>query len=151
MRGPSLVFVVLTGGFAVHAAAAAQQASAEAVVSLISPAEISAQQATQLLFSPTPGVLTISIPGSGGGSTIDLIAMGVDAATGAFTFALPGSDDQVRNKLLRLLASGVASGSLSTGLTVSGFIDGQGVQIVVIEDSQAADGSRPLKATITFD
>jgi len=117
---------------------------------IVSPAEISAQQATQLLFSPTPGVLTITIPGSSGSSTLNLTATGVDAATGTFTFAVAGSNAAALTQLMEQLAAGVVSGSFSTGLTVSGFINGQGVQIVVLEASQDGEGGS-LKATITFD
>jgi len=130
--------------------AAAGTANTVASAEIISPAEISAQQATQLLFSPTPGVLTITIPGSSGSSTLDLTATGVDAATGTFTFSVAGGSLAALTELMEQLAAGVVSGSLSTGLTVSGFINGQGVQIVVLEASQAGDGGS-LKATITFD
>jgi len=147
MNGLALVAAVV---FASTPCFAQESGSISAQVEIISPAEVSAQQATQLLFSPTPGVLTITIPGSSGSSTLDLTATGVDAATGTFTFAASGSNAAALTQLMEQLAAGVVSGSLSTGLTVSGFINGQGVQIVVLEASQTGDGGS-LKATITFD
>lgn len=143
------VALILVGSALPSGAALAVTATAKAEV--ISAAEISAEQATQLLFSPVPGVLTITIPGSGGASALDLTATGVDAATGEFTFAASGGSAVAMQQLLQQLGSGPLSGSLSTGLTVSGLINGQGIQIVVREAIQNAEGGGTLKATITFD
>lgn len=118
--------------------------------SLVSPAEVSAQQATKLLLSPTPGILTITIPGASANSTLDLTATGMDVATGMFTFSASGANTSALSQLMEQLSAGALSGSLSTGLTVSGFVNGQGVQIVVLEASQSGDGGT-IKATITFD
>lgn len=131
--------------------AVAQQETANTSAEIIAPAEISTEQATQLLFSPTPGVLQITIPDGSGSATMDLTATGVDVATGAFTFEASRANAAVMSQLMTMVNSGNLSGSLSTGLTVSGFINGQGVQIVVLNAVQSADGSGSLKATITFD
>lgn len=82
---------------------------------------------------------------------MDLTATGVDAATGAFTFATSGASAAAMRQLIAELSSRALSGSLSTGLTVSGFINGQGVQLFVLNVVQGADGSGSLVATITFD
>lgn len=137
--------------FIAPSSAISQGVVANSSANIISPAEISSQQATQLLFSPTPGVLTITIPGSSGATLLDLTATGVDTVTGEFTFAVSGDSTVAMMQLMQQLGNGALSGSLSTGLTVSGFIDGQGVQIVVREAIQNADGGGTLKATITFD
>jgi hypothetical protein len=126
---------------------AGSQATASIGVSLISSAEASAKKATELLFSPTPGVLKITIPGSSG-STVDLTATGAEG--GVFTFtAASGTSATAMNQLIQQL-SGALSGSLTNGLTISGFINGQGVQIVVVAANPDADGGT-LQATIAFD
>jgi len=142
---------VVFGCVAVCDSAAAQQTSADAVVTIVSPAEISTQQATQLLFSPTPGVLTITIPGASGPFSTELTASGVDSSGSKFTFTASGSDAAALTQLMEQLASGVASGSFSSGLTVSGFINGQGVQITILHAAGAEGGGGIIKATITFD
>lgn len=130
---------------------AQSQSNADATVRLVSAAEVSARQANQLLFNPTPGVLTISIPDASGFRTIDLAATGVDPATGAFYFAASGNNAWSLKRLMKQLRSGSLKGSFSTGLTVSGFINGRGVQIVIRETLQDSDGGISLRATITFD
>lgn len=145
--GIALLVVAMSGTSGI----ARPSASAEVRATIVSRGEISAQQATQLLFSPTPGVLVINIPGASGSSTLGLTATGVDAATGTFTFVTSGSSPAAMTQLMQELSSGTARGSLTTSLTLSGFINGQGVQIVVLQASQAGDGGGSLKATITFD
>lgn len=127
--------------------AAQSTASASASVALVSPAEASAQQATELLFSPTPGILRVSIPG--GTAPLDLQASAVEGGT--FTFTADSSSSAAMAEVVQALESGKATGSLSTPLSLSGFINGRGVQIVVLSAAQAGDGSGSLKATITFD
>jgi hypothetical protein len=133
-----------------HVPALAQSSGqAMVTVSVVSPGDASAEQATQLLFSTTPGVLTITIPGSSG--TLELTATGVDSATGAIVFESGGASAGLIEVLLALLADGIASGSLTAGLTVSGFLNGQGVQLVILDITPGADGGGSLQATITFD
>lgn len=139
-------------GLLCHSPSFAQsQSSADATVRLVYAAEVSAQQANQLLFNPIPGVFTISIPDPTGYSTIDLAATGVDPATGALTFAASGDNAWSLRRLMKRLGSGSLKGSFSTGLTVSGFINGRGVQIVIRETHEDSDGGGSLRATITFD
>lgn len=127
--------------------AAAQTASASASVDLISPAVIS----TQLLLGPAPGVLKITIPGSSGSAAMDLTATGVDAASGIFSFATSSGNAAAMTQLIAETSTAALAGSLSTGLVLNGFINGQAVQIAVLIAVQNADGSGSLKATITFD
>jgi hypothetical protein len=140
--------VALSGmvlGLACADPAAAQSASATAEI--ISPAVIS----TELLLGSTPGVLKITIPGSSGSATMDLTATGVDAASGIFSFASSSGNAAAMTQLIAEASAAALAGSLSTGLVLNGFINGQAVQIVVLIAVQNADGSGSLKATITFD
>jgi hypothetical protein len=146
----ALRVLLLPGLLLMHTAAAAPDGGqALLTVTLVSPAEASAEQATQLLFSTTPGVLKITIPG--GSSTLDLTATGMDSATGAILFESASASADLMEELMALLASGLLDGSVSAGLTVSGFLNGQGVQLVILGAAQGADGSGSLQATITFD
>lgn len=138
-------FIVSFGWTVPLAAQGVVQGTATAEV--ISLAEISAQQATALLFSPTPGILRVSIPG--GTAPLDLQASAVEGGT--FTFTADSSSSAAMTEVVQALESGKATGSLSTPLSLSGFINGRGVQIVVLSAAQAGDGSGSLKATITFD
>jgi hypothetical protein len=131
-----------------HTPALAQSSSqAVATVSVVSPAEASAEQATQLLFGSTASVLKITIPG--GSSTMDLTATGVDATTGSITFESSSASAELLGQLLAAISSGALSSS--AGLTVSGLINGQGVQLVILDVTPGEDGSGSLKAVITFD
>lgn len=127
--------------------AAAQTASASASVEIISPAVIS----TQLLLGPAPGVLKITIPGSLGSATMDLTATGVDAASGIFSFASSSGNAAAMTQLIAEVSAAALAGSLSAGLALNGFVNGQAVQIVVLIAVRNADGSGSLKATVTFD
>jgi len=129
-------------------AAARERAEAGVSVTLVTPAEASSAAATRLLFSQSPGVLTIAIPGAG---ALDLTATGVDAANGTFTFAASAAGAAALRALMADLAAGATAGTLSAGLAVNGTLAGQGVQLVVLGGSQGADGSGTLRATITFD
>lgn len=127
--------------------AAAQTARASASVEIISPAVIP----PQLLLGPAPGVLKITVPGSSGSGTMDLTATGADAASGIFSFASSRGDAAAMTQLIAEASRAALAGSLSTGLVLNGFINGQAMQIVVLIAVQNADGSGSLKATITFD
>jgi hypothetical protein len=142
--------LLLLGLLLLHTSAAAQDSGQAIVtVALVAPADASAEQATQLLFGSTPGLLKIIIPGSS--STLDLTATGVDATTGAIIFESAGASAELIEALTAQLADGIASGSLTAGLTVSGFLNGQGVQLVILDVTPGADGTGSLQATITFD
>lgn len=127
---------------------AQSSAEGQASVVLVSPAEISARRAAGLLFSPTPGVLTISIPGGVGGSTsMDLIVSGIDSATGAF-FISQAALAQRLDALTDPATGATLSGTLSAGLSLGGPINGLGVQVVVMANP---DGGGNVAAIITFD
>ena len=125
--------------------AAAQTASASAEI--ISPAVIS----TEVLLGPTPWVLKITIPGSSGSATMELTATGVDAASGIFSFASSSGNAAAMTQFIAEASAAALAGSLSKGLVLNGFVNGQAVQIVVLIAVQNADGSGSLKATVTFD
>jgi hypothetical protein len=130
---------------------AQERAAADAGVTIVSAAEASASQATLLLFNPAPGVLTLSFPGTSGPASMDLTATGVDPVSGAFTFATSADDAAALISMLGQLGCGVTDANLSTGLTLSGFINGLAVQLVVLDATQCAEGDGWLKAIMTFD
>jgi len=150
MRMTSIAAVIAWGCASGSGGARAEPVTATvgASAEIISPAEASAAAATRLLFSQTPGVLTIAIPGAG---SLALTATGADSASGTFTFAASAEGAAALRALMADLAAGASGGTLSPGVTVSGFLAGQGVQLVVLGASQGADGSGSLRATITFD
>ena len=130
---------------------AQERATADARVTIVSPAEASARQATLLLFNPTPGVLTLTLAGATGPVSLELTATSVDPASGAFTFAVSGGSSPARISVIEQLACAMPDTNLSTGLSLSGFINGMGVQLVVLEAGECAQGDGSLKAIITFD
>lgn len=142
------IFAIMACLCASAPAYAEDRAEAGVTVMLVSPAEASAAAATRLLFSQTPGVLTIAIPGAG---ALELTATGVDAADGAFTFAAAASGGAALRALMADLAAGASTGSLTSGLALGGMLAGQGIQLVILGGSQRPDGSGTLRATITFD
>lgn len=119
------------------ASTVATQASAE----VISPADVSAQAATQLLFSSTPGVLILTIPGSAGlaASSIELTATGVEGS-GPFVFTAYNPNAPTMAQLVAMVTQASA-----------GVLNGQGIQIAVLMAAQSADGSGTLAVIITFD
>ena len=150
MRGISGLGAVMALMLSAAPALAQAESRAEAgvTVTLVSPAEASALAATRLLFSRTPGVLTIAIPGAG---ALELTATEVDAATGTFTFVSSAASAAALRALLGSLAANSAGGTPASGLATNGFIAGQGVQVVILSGIQGADGGGTLRATVTFD
>ena len=99
--------------------ATVQAASSSALVSatVVSLADVQATASTQLLFSPSPGVLTISIPGaagSGGGGP----GSGEAGAPGS-GFAAPGTAADGSLDPAALAALVVSDGTLAGGQGVS--------------------------------
>lgn len=135
--------------------AAASTVAVQASAEVISPADVSAQ-AAQLLLSSTPGVFTLTIPGSAGlaVSSIELAATSTEG-TGALVFKACNQSAPTMTQLVAAVTQ--ASGSstlgrcLSSGLTTSGALNGRGIHIVVLKVIQSADGSGTVAAIITFD
>ena len=97
--------------------ALAAAATAAASATILSPAVVQADAVTQLLFSPSPGVLTISIPGaagSGGSSPVS----GEAGAPGS-GFAAPGAAADGSLDPAALAALVVSDGTLAGGQGVS--------------------------------
>lgn len=136
--------------------AGASTVTAQASAEVISPADVSAQAATQLLFSSTPGVLILTIPGSAGlaASSIELTATGAEGS-GPFVFTAYNRNAPTMAQLVTVVTQASAfltfGGSLSTDLATRGVLNGQGIQIVVLMAAQSADGSGTLAAIITYD
>jgi hypothetical protein len=110
----SIALVALVGnvGF-VRASSTTASAGAE----VVSPAFVNAAAVTQLLFSPSPGVLTISIPGAAGsGGTSP--ASGEAGAPGS-GFAAPGTAADGSLDPAALAALVVSDGTLAGGQGVS--------------------------------
>lgn len=135
--------------------AAASTVAVQASAEVISPADVSAQ-AAQLLLSSTPGLFTLTIPGSAGlaVSSIGLTATGTEE-TGAFVFTACNRSAPTMTQLLAAMTE--ASGSptfgrcLPNSLATSGALNGQGIGIVVLKVTQSADGSGTVAVIITFD
>ena len=120
--------------------------TAYALADIAPAAAASVQKATELLFGETPGVLTTRIPGGG---PVSLTATGVDPGTGAFTFAAEAAAASDLNALLAELAAGGAQ--RVGGLPLSGVINGQAVQLVVLGATQGPGGATSLKLLLAFD
>jgi len=82
---------------------------------------------------------------------MDLTATGVDAASGIFSFSISRCNAVAMTQLIAEASAAALAGSLSTGLALNGFVNGQAVQVMVLIAVQHADGSGSLKATVTFD
>ena len=111
-----LLAATLPTGF--HLSAAASATSAAGVfATVVSPSFVDAAAVTQLLFSPSPGVLTISIPGAAGsGGTSP--ASGEAGAPGS-GFAAPGAAADGSLDPAALAALVVSDGTLAGGQGVS--------------------------------
>lgn len=127
-----------------------------ASANVISPADVWAQTATQLLLSPSPGVLTLTIPGSAGSAatSIELAAAGT-VGSGSFVFTASSlgahTTAQIMQMVERASMSLTSSTSLSTELSTRGVLSGQGVQIAVLRTAPGDDGDGALAVIITFD
>ncbi len=157
MAGQIAGVLALAAPLPAHANGVAVGASAQ----VIAPAIISAARATELLLSPSPGVLTLSIPGaasnsdSGNRREISLIATGVSGDGGSFVFSASrdsaGQLDRLIAKLTESTQRVELNGNLSTGLSVNGYIDGKGFQMAVVSVVKNQDGSGYISAIIPFD
>lgn len=128
------------------AAGPEDRATAFAMADITPVAEATIQRATALLFSATPGVLSTRIPGGG---PVSLTATDVDPETGVFTFAAQAGSAADLQALLAQVTAGGAPRLVGTPL--SGVIDGQAVQLVVLGTAQGPGGSASLRLLLAFD
>lgn len=109
-----------------------------------------------MLLSRSPGVLILTIPGTAGSaaSSIELTATGAEER-GLFVFTASKLNAQLISQITKLLeqasTSLAVSSSLSTELSTSGALNGQGVQIAVLKTAAGVDGDGTLAVIITFD
>lgn len=128
----------------------------QASAKVISSVDVWAQAATQMLLSRSPGVLILTIPGTAGSaaSSIELTATGAEER-GLFVFTASKLNAQLISQITKLLeqasTSLAVSSSLSTELSTSGALNGQGVQIAVLKTAAGVDGDGTLAVIITFD
>lgn len=127
-------------------AAPEDRVTAYALADITPAAAASVQRATQLLFGTTPGVLTTRIPGGG---PVSLTVTDLDRGTGVFTFAAQA----VAASDLKALLGELASGGVQRvgGLPLSGIINGQAVQLVVLGAAQGPGGATSLRLLLAFD
>lgn len=127
-------------------AAAEDRGTAFAMADITPVAEATIQRATELLFGTTPGVLSTRIPGGG---PVSLTATDVDPETGVFTFAAQAASAADLQALLAQVTSG--GGPRLVGTPLSGVIDGQAVQLVVLGTAEGPGGSASLRLLLAFD
>lgn len=146
LRLPAVTVTVLLIGVLLHTPVLAATATASATATVISPAEVSAAvAAAQMLFSGSVGVLTLRIPGSGGGgpgTTLELTASGTITPDGAMVFS--ATDTGGLAQLIERLD--ISGGSFST----NGVLSGKGVQIVVVQATQDSGGGGRVTAIVTY-
>jgi len=92
----------------------------------------------------------ISIPGRGDES-LALNVIGMDAESGAFTLSTTRVATENVPELMAALNDCNANSLFSTGLSFSGLINGQGVQVSVLDVARGEDGGCTMKTTIIFD
>ena len=127
-------------------AAAEDRGTAFAMADITPVAEATIQRATELLFGTTPGVLSTRIPGGG---PVSLTATDVDPETGVFTFAAQAASAADLQALLAQVTAG--GGPRLVGTPLSGVIDGQAVQLVVLGTAEGPGGSASLRLLLAFD
>lgn len=141
---------------AVHAPAAnASKATARVSAQIVFPGSASVAVATKMLFSNSPGVLTLRIPGAAPAATITLTATAVDGSSGAIVFNAPrenaGALQQLVSEITAIAEAAASSGPQVNGLVTSGTIRNQGVQVVVVKATQGSDGGGTVIAIISYD
>ena len=138
---------------------AASIVGVQATAEVIRTTDITAQ-AAQLLVSPAPGVLTLTIPGSVGSpaSAVQLTATaaagggtGALAFTATATVAAAVSTAQLLAVVTEAASSPGESMSLSTALATEGVLSTQGVQVAVLSVTKGLNGGGSVSAIITFD
>lgn len=149
--------IIWLGGFLyLTCSASASTILVRASAEVISPADVSVQAVTQLLLSSTPGVYTLTIPGSGGlpDRVFQLSAAGEGVGGSLVSLAYTQSASAIA-RLVALVTQGAAfpnlHRTLSTDLASHGVLNGQGVQLAVLNTTQGAGNERALAAIITFD
>lgn len=133
MRWSLLVLQLLTPAWAATATVSAE---------VVAPALVLVDASAQLGNAAT-GVLTLSIPGAGGAPQTSL-ALTVSATTASGAVFFSTQDAAGLGRLITRMAT--AGGVLSTG----GILNGQGVQIVVVQASQSGDGGGTVTAIVTY-
>lgn len=132
----------------------AETATARVAAEIVTPAEVSAAAATERLIGDSPGVFTLRIPGAASATTIELTASTMEGSSGAVMFSASGEAADALRKLIAQIATSpwapLGTYQLS-GIATSGAINGQGVQVIVMNMSQNGDGSGTVVAIITFD
>lgn len=163
-RPGSVIGVVLLAGVFPQSARA-ESVGVAANVQLVQASIVSAEQAAEMLMSPTPGVLTISFPAllagpvasspAAGTSTqsVSLTAAGV-GGDGSFVFATSKESMAIIDSVVEQLGSAAEQvsldGVLSRPLSATGYIDGKGFQMVVLKVTRNGDGSGYISAIIPF-
>lgn len=145
----------LVGIYCLTEPARSAPVAVQASAIVIAPADVWAQAATQLMFSPSPGVLMLTIPGSGGSAarSIELTATGTEGS-GLFVFTASNLGAETMAQILQMVeqaSTSLTSSSLSTELSTKGILNGQGVQIAVLKTGQGVEGHGALAVIITFD
>ena len=146
MRVAILSLLLIAALTSSPAVAAEDRGTAFAMADITPVAEATIERATALLFGTTPGVLSTRIPGGG---PVSLTATDVDPETGVFTFAAQAASAADLQALLAQVTAG--GGPRLVGTPLSGVIDGQAVQLVVLGTAQGPGGSAALRLLLAFD
>lgn len=133
----------------------AQTVAAGVRAEIVSPGVASVTAVVDLLFSPSPGVLTMRIPGSASAGSVALTASALEGSSGAIIFTVSSENAGALEKLIAELTASmdaeIQNGGQISGIATTGVIQGQGVQVVVIKASQGSDGGGTVTAIISYD
>jgi len=116
---------------------------------------ISSETATRVLLNQSTGVMTIAIPGlSNGNSTAMFSFNNVKPIAQGFEISATGQNATVLEQLIGQLGIEDSNSRFEAELvrskSVSGSIDPNGFQLIVVEVVRLADGSGYLRAIVPF-
>lgn len=138
--------------------ASASQDQVDATATVMVSQSISSETAIRVLLNQSTGVMTIAIPGTfnnaNGNSSAIFSFNGVAPIDRGFQISSTGQNRATLDQLMRQLglADGASrfSAEFVQGNTVSGFIDPNHFQLIVLEVVKSADGSGYLRAIVPF-
>jgi hypothetical protein len=137
------------------AAARDEPIRVDATATVVPSRSISSETATRVLLNQSTGVMTIAIPGlSNGNSTAMFSFNNVKPIAQGFEISATGQNATVLEQLIGQLGIEDSNSRFEAELvrskSVSGSIDPNGFQLIVVEVVRLADGSGYLRAIVPF-
>lgn len=139
----------------IPAAARGEPTRVDATATVVPSQSVSAETATKVLLNQSTGVMTIAIPGLNNGSSTAMFSFNnVKPINQGFEIAATGQNATVLEQLIGQLGIEDSNSRFEAELvrskSVTGSIDPNGFQLIVVEVVRLADGSGYLRAIVPF-